>query len=108
MESSKELIRLRKLFVKNRPIFSALGNEERQQLLLLMFEGQGFSVGELAGQMDVSRPTVSHHLKILRDVGIIATRREGTRLIYRVTPGPYLASMRELIDEANKLTARKG
>ena len=34
----------------------------------------------------VSQPTVSHHLKVLRDAGVVTTRREGTYIYYRLSP----------------------
>ena len=48
MDHIKKLARIRTLFAKNRPYFSALGNEERQTLMLIMLEGNDLSVGELA------------------------------------------------------------
>lgn len=34
----------------------------------------------------VSQPTVSHHLKVLRDAGVVSTRRQGTYIYYRLSP----------------------
>ncbi|CAM3825862.1 metalloregulator ArsR/SmtB family transcription factor [Isoptericola cucumis] len=44
-------------------------------------------VCDLAELTDVSQPTVSHHLKVLRDVGVLASERRGTWVWYRITPG---------------------
>ena len=44
------------------------------------------AVGELADGMPVSRPAVSQHLKVLKDAGLVAEHREGTRRIYAVAP----------------------
>ena len=44
------------------------------------------SVGELAKQLPVSRPAVSQHLRVLKDGGLVLSRPEGTRHIYRVDP----------------------
>ena len=44
------------------------------------------SVGELAGELPVSRPAVSQHLKALKDVGLVVDRREGNRRIYQLDP----------------------
>ena len=41
--------------------------------------------GELAEQFDMSRPAVSQHLKVLRDVGIVASRADAQRRIYRLS-----------------------
>ena len=44
------------------------------------------AVGELAGELPVSRPAVSQHLKVLKDAGLVLDRPAGTRRIYRVDP----------------------
>ena len=44
------------------------------------------AVGELASRMPVSRPAVSQHLRVLREAGLVAERREGTRHIFSVDP----------------------
>lgn len=44
-------------------------------------------VCDLASLTDVSQPTVSHHLKVLRDVGVLTSERRGTWVWYRITPG---------------------
>ena len=44
------------------------------------------AVGELAGELPVSRPAVSQHLKVLKDAGLVLDRPEGTRRIYQLRP----------------------
>jgi DNA-binding transcriptional ArsR family regulator len=46
--------------------------------------GGTLSVGEIAEGMDVSRPAVSQHLKVLRAAGLVVVRAEGTRRLYAV------------------------
>ncbi len=43
-------------------------------------------VGVLAAELPVSRPAVSQHLRVLKDVGLVVDRAEGTRRVYRVDP----------------------
>ena len=43
-------------------------------------------MGELAALLPVSRPAVSQHLKVLKEVGLVVDRHEGTRRVYRVDP----------------------
>jgi arsenate reductase len=54
-------------------------------------------VCDLAALTDVSQPTVSHHLKVLRDVGVLASERRGTWVWYRITPG-YRAATTTLLE----------
>jgi len=43
-------------------------------------------VGELAQQLPISRPAVSQHLRVLKDGGLVVSRPEGTRRVYRLNP----------------------
>jgi len=54
-------------------------------------------VCDLAALTDVSQPTVSHHLKVLRDVGVLASERRGTWVWYRITPG-YRSAVSTLLE----------
>ena len=69
-------------------ILTVLGDPTRQAILDLLLEGPQ-PVGELAALLPVSRPAVSQHLKVLKEVGLVVDRQEGTRRVYRVDPaGP--------------------
>lgn len=54
-------------------------------------------VCDLAELADVSQPTVSHHLKVLRDVGVLTSDRRGTWVWYRIAPG-YKAATSTLLE----------
>ena len=56
-----------------------------------------YAVGELAGELPISRPAVSQHLKVLKDAGLVTDRANGTRRIYRVDPDG-LAALRSQLD----------
>jgi DNA-binding transcriptional ArsR family regulator len=56
------------------------------------------SVGDLARGLTVTRPAVSQHLKILRDVGLVVDRKAGTRSFYRLDPAG-LAAARQFFDD---------
>jgi len=64
-------------------VLTALGDPTRQAILDLLLEGP-MPVGELAALLPVSRPAVSQHLRVLKDVGLVVDRQEGTRRVYRV------------------------
>ncbi|WP_102410351.1 metalloregulator ArsR/SmtB family transcription factor [Beduinella massiliensis] len=67
-----------------RRAFTAIGDETRQLILLVLLQSDltGVRVGEIAEKAHLTRPSVSHHLQILREAGIVAMRREGTRNFY--------------------------
>jgi ArsR family transcriptional regulator len=68
--------------------FKALADPARLLLLSRLFEGE-CSVGELAQQTGRRQPTVSQQLGRLARAGLVASRREGNRVLYRVSD-PYL------------------
>jgi DNA-binding transcriptional ArsR family regulator len=63
----------------------ALGDPTRRAIFELL-AARPRAVGELAGELPVSRPAVSQHLKVLKQVSLVADSPEGTRRLYRVDP----------------------
>ena len=61
----------------------ALGDPTRRQVLKRL-RGGPCSVGTIAQGMDVTRPAVSQHLKVLRNAGLVAVRAAGTRRLYEI------------------------
>lgn len=76
--------------------FDALGDATRRRILERLAAGPS-SVGELARGLPVSRPAVSQHLKVLKQAGLVAERRQGTRRIYGVDEAG-VAAVREYWD----------
>jgi DNA-binding transcriptional ArsR family regulator len=60
-----------------------LANPERLLLLCQLSQGE-FSVGELEEQLDIHQPTLSQQLGVLRNQGVVATRRDGKNIYYSV------------------------
>jgi ArsR family transcriptional regulator len=69
-------------------VFKALGDPVRLRLVSLIgaHEGGEVCVCELTEAFNLSQPTISHHLKILREAGIIGSQRRGTWVYYRLEP----------------------
>jgi DNA-binding transcriptional ArsR family regulator len=63
--------------------FSALADPTRRAIFEQLAR-RPRAVGELAEEFPVSRPAVSQHLKVLKDAGLVADRREGNRRLYSV------------------------
>jgi DNA-binding transcriptional ArsR family regulator len=78
-------------------MMQALGDPTRQAIVDRLSDGP-LAVGELASVLPVSRPAVSQHLKVLRDVGLVRDERAGTRRLYRVDPAG-LAVLRTYLDQ---------
>ena len=64
--------------------FVALADPTRRRIIESLAAGER-SFGELADQFEMSRPAVSQHLKVLRDVGMVAARADAQRRIYRLS-----------------------
>ena len=80
----------------NRNAMDALGDRTRRAIFEQLSQGPR-AVGEIAEDLPVSRPAVSQHLRILKEAGLVAERREGTRRIYRLDPDG-LAQVRDYFD----------
>jgi ArsR family transcriptional regulator len=80
-------------------VFKALSDPVRLRLLsLIASHGGEVCVCELTPQFDLSQPTISHHLKLLRQAGLVDCERRGTWVYYWVIPGAT-AKLTGLFDE---------
>lgn len=68
-------------------LLKALGNEKRLTLLCLLVDGER-SVGELNARLDLSQSALSQHLALLRQDGLVTTRREAQTIYYSLAAGP--------------------
>lgn len=98
-----ELKNIRKIFTESLPTFSALGDSTRQKLILLMLEGEPKSVKELAERTQLSRPSISHHIKILKDASVIEETKIGTRIYYHPIAGGHIEKIKNLLEEIERL-----
>jgi DNA-binding transcriptional ArsR family regulator len=68
-------------------VFRALADPTRREILSLL-RGRARTVSEMADNFSTSRPAISKHLRILREVGLVETKREGTSRICRLNAEP--------------------
>ncbi|GAB3470489.1 autorepressor SdpR family transcription factor [Massilia terrae] len=61
--------------------FKALADPTRRAILHLLRKEE-MTAGELAARFDMSKPTLSHHFAVLRDAGLVTSRREGQTIWY--------------------------
>ncbi len=64
-------------------VFTALSDPTRRQIVETLAGGEA-AFGDLASRFDMSRPAVSQHLKVLKDAGIVVSRADAQRRIYRL------------------------
>jgi ArsR family transcriptional regulator, arsenate/arsenite/antimonite-responsive transcriptional repressor len=81
------------------PMFKALGDPVRLRLLSMIASAGGgeVCVCDLTGEFALTGPTISHHLKVLREAGLVDSDRRGTWVYYRLVPGA-LALLGGLLD----------
>ncbi len=75
----------------------AIAEPRRREILRLVSDAE-MSAGQIASHFEVSRPAISQHLRVLREAGLVAERRDGTRRIYRAR-ADGLEELREALDE---------
>ncbi len=97
MTSTKEI---RDAFHRCMPLFIALGDEVRLTIIDALtaddpFNKQGMNVNQITEKTSLSRPAISHHLKILKQAGLVGVREEGTANYYYLT---IAESTRTLMD----------
>src|SRR5215218_9783003 len=80
-------------------MFKALGDPVRLRLLSMITSAAGgeVCVCDLTVGFDVSGPTISHHLKVLREAGLVEGDRRGTWIYYRAVPGALDAASDALV-----------
>lgn len=99
-------------FQECRNAFTAIGDETRQAILFVLLKSDlsGIRVGEIAEKTHLTRPSVSHHLQILKEARIVAMRRIGTKNYYYLnteeTQWKEIADLVNLIYESIQHIAR--
>lgn len=62
----------------------ALGDETRQRILELLLARREMCVSDLVDAFNVSQPTISHHLTLLKNARLVTSRREGKQVFYSI------------------------
>jgi DNA-binding transcriptional ArsR family regulator len=70
------------------PVFKALGDPTRRDLLDRLYERDGRTLTELESEIDMTRFGVMKHLRILEDAGLVVTRRAGRQKLHYLNPVP--------------------
>ena len=78
-------------------VLAALADPTRREILDRLRGGRR-AVGEIADAMPISRPAVSQHLKVLKDSGLVAETRQGTRHYFAIAP-EGIGALRAYLDE---------
>ncbi|MCR2033361.1 ArsR/SmtB family transcription factor [Anaerofustis stercorihominis] len=99
-DCKKQRLSLSNKFKNCKNAFVALGDETRQSIIVALLESDniGMRVGEITKKTYLSRPAVSHHLKILKEANIISMYKKGTMNFY------YISTNKTIWNEIKNLT----
>lgn len=86
--------------------FSALADETRREILALLRKGS-LAAGDIAAAFDLSKPTISHHLKVLESAGLVRSERRGTSIVYTLQTNVLEELAHGLLDLASGLSRKR-
>jgi len=106
-DRSKEQKALIENFKDCQPLLTAIGDETRQLIIVAIIESgcyPGIRVGDITKKVNLSRPAVSHHIKILMDAKIVNVNKQGTMNFYYLDPGKSrLLDLKTLVEHIERL-----
>lgn len=87
--------------------FSTFADTIRQQILLILAESgtEGMDVQDITARTHLSRPAISHHLKILKDAGMIISHKKGTQVYYFIYIQKALEDIKDLLTTVENLVS---
>ncbi len=78
-------------------VFTALGDERRQRILLLFQRGEKLNAGQIAAACPLAQSTVSHHLKLLHAAGVLQKEKIGKEVFFWVDPARLKAALTSVL-----------
>ena len=82
-------------------LFVALGDEQRQRILLMFEPGERLNVTQIVAASTLSRTAVSHHLKVLRQAGALQSEKIGKEVFFWVASERIAATLQRVLDYIN-------
>lgn len=81
-------------------LFHALGDPARQRIVLLLAEHERLNVNQITELMHLARPSISHHLKVLKDAGLVSLARESRENFYSLLWDEPIGRLKLLIEQS--------
>ncbi len=108
MIDKSEIKKTLKTFNSCVPFFIAMSDEYRQQLIMDIAEAgrEGINVSNLSAKSNLSRPAISHHLKVLKESGLIKPKKIGTQIFYQLNLTENFKTVSELIASMENILAK--
>jgi DNA-binding transcriptional ArsR family regulator len=79
-------------------VFVAMGDSHRQRILLTFEKGERLNVGQIAEVSTLSRSAVSHHLKIMREAGVLGSEKIGKEVFFWIKRDALLEALSNVVD----------
>lgn len=74
-------------------VFTALGDPHRQRILLMFERGERLSIAEIVAASTLSRTAIAHHLRVLREAGVLRSEKVGREVWYWPDPAPVRSAL---------------
>jgi len=85
-------------------IYTALGDEHRQRILLTFELGERLNVSQIVGVSTLSRTAVSHHLRILREAGVLSSEKRGKEVHFWINKAFLIDAMETVVNYVRRNT----
>lgn len=95
------------IFKRGMPIFAIFQDENRQKIIQLLCTHKELTVNQITDRLELSRPAVSHHLKLMLDAGVISVNKVGKERFYRVALDDTVQLLKELTNSLQKSISSK-
>lgn len=83
-------------------ILEAVSDPTRMQIVFLLHDRTQLNVGEIARQFHISRPAISHHLRVLKDAGIVRSEKRGQEVYYWLDSRRTVTALRAFADKLER------
>lgn len=89
------------------PIFLALADPVRQDIIMMLTKHHALNVAQITERSPMSRSAISHHLKILRQAGLISSNKIGTEIYYDLNIESAVADLKAFIETTERIIELK-
>ena len=85
-------------------VYTALGDEHRQRILLTFERGERLNIGQVVEVSTLSRTAVSHHLRVLREARVLSSEKRGKEVYFWINKDFLVESMETVVDYVRRST----
>lgn len=78
---------------------TAAGEPARLEIVIMLAKAGRMNVGQISSRFELSRPAISHHLKVLKTAGLLTSKKEGQEIFYSLDRHAVAAELRSLADQ---------